>query len=185
MKMDKCRHEWEMTNIQYGFVLFERCFHCSTLRTYFSPEGYASVGEEYREGEHFYNILEKAQTLHFDLRCQKCDKLVTFKDLMGLLYCTGCLPDCEVEKMQKKLEAGKTWVIVAFGHLPEAIEKPVSPQKLDILTDYFNQRRDTSRSRIKIVSNSLITDISLCRGEFIHDVGMLSQEPPRERKPIF
>ena len=183
--MDTCRHEWEMTNIQYGFVSFEKCFHCNTLRTYFSPEGDASVGEEYRDGEHFYNILEKAQTLHFDFRCTRCDRLVSFKDLMGLLYCTGCMPDCEVEKIQKKLESERTWIIVAFGHLPEAVKKPLSAEKLNILTNYFNQRRDTSRSRIKIVPFNLIEDLSRCKGDFIHDVGMLSLEPPPGRKPLF
>ena len=68
--MDKCRHEWEMTNVQYGFVLFERCFHCNILRTCFSLEGYASVGEEYREGKHFFNILEKAQIIRL---CEKAN----------------------------------------------------------------------------------------------------------------
>jgi hypothetical protein len=96
------------------------------------------------------------------------------------------MPDCEVEIIQKQLEADKTWVLVAFGFIDKKKAEPMSTQKLDFLTDYFNQHRDTSRSKIKIISYNLIKDLSRCRGDFMHDVGMLSQEAPLpERKPLF
>jgi hypothetical protein len=104
---------------------------------------------------------------------------------MGFFYCTGCLPDCEVEILQSVLRAEKTSLVVAFGFLPQAKTQPISQAKLDILTDYFNQRRDTSRSRVKVVPLNLIADLSRCRGEFIHDVGMLSAEVPGERRSLF
>ena len=185
MKMKNCQHQWKMTNIQFGFVFFEKCYHCNDLRTYFSMEGSALIGEEYREEDHFWNIVEKAQSFIFDLKCTRCNNLEKFTNLMGLLYCTGCLSDCEVEKMQKKFYAEKTWIIVAFGHLPQAIIEPIPSYKMDILSSYFNQRRDTSRSRIKMVPFNLIKDFTQCKGDFIHDVGMLSTEPPKERKHIF
>ena len=103
---------------------------------------------------------------------------------MGLLYCTGCLPDCKVEVLRKEYAAKKTFLLVAFGHVPEAQNNPIPQRKLDILTEHFNQRRDTSRSTVKIVPFNLIDKLSVCRGEFIHDVGMLSLEPPEERKPL-
>jgi hypothetical protein len=180
-----CGHQWEMTNIQFGFVVFEKCFHCNGLRTYFSAEEVPILGDKYREGDHFWSRVENAQSFRFDLKCTKCDHLEKFDDLMGLLHCTGCLPDCEVEILRKKYEVEKTWILVAFGFLPQAKTEPIPSYKLDILTDYFNQRRDTSRSRIKIVSFNLIKDLSLCKGDFIHDVGMLSLEPPKDRKPLF
>jgi len=169
-----------MANIQFGFVVFEKCSHCNNLRTYFSVE---DTWDEYREGDCLWSIVENAQTFRFDLKCRDCNHLERFQDLMGLLYCTSCLPDCEVEVIRKKCEAEKTWILVAFGFLPQALTNPISERKLDILTDYFNQRRDTARSKIKIVSFNLISDLSRCRGEFIHDVGMLSQEP-EERKHL-
>ena len=178
--MSECSHRWEMANIQFGFVVFEKCSHCNNLRTYFSLD---DTWDEYREGDCLWSIVENAQTFRFDLKCRDCNHLETFQDLMGLLYCTSCLPDCEVEVLRKKYEAEKTWILVAFGFLPQALTNPIAERKLDILTDYFNQRRDTSRSKIKIISFNLISDISRCRGEFIHDVGMLSQEP-EERKHL-
>jgi hypothetical protein len=67
--------------------------------------------------------------------------------------------------------------------MPHDRSLPVAQAKLDILTDYFNQRRDTSRSKVKIIAYDLIKTISLCRGEFIRDTGMLTAEPVVERPP--
>jgi hypothetical protein len=180
--MSTCQHEWEMTNIQYGFIAFEKCSHCDGLRTYFSP---MVVGEDYREGECLWRVMENAQSFRFDLRCGKCNQLEKFDDLMGFMYCTGCLEDCQVEKLQKKYAEDKTWVMVAFGFLTNSVPKPISWERLNILDEYFNQRRDTSRSRMKILSYHLIEDFTYCKGEFMFDVGMLSTEPPGERKPLF
>lgn len=184
--MSECQHQWEMTNVRFGFVVFEKCFHCSQLRTYFSSEHTPVLGDKYREGDHYWSRVENAQSFTFDLRCTQCEKTEKFDDLMGLLHCTGCLPDCQIETLIKKYETQKTWVLVAFGFLPQAKTEPIPSHKLDVLTDYFNQRRDTSRSKIKIVPFNLIEDLSRCKGDFIHDVGMLSVEPPsEERKPLF
>ena len=183
--MSECQHQWEMTNIQFGFVVFEKCFHCNGLRTYFSLEDVPVLGDKYREGDCYWSRVENAQSFRFDLKCTRCNQSEKFDDLMGLLHCTGCLPDCEVEILRKKFEAERTWILVAFGFLPTAQTKPIPSYKLDMLTDYFNQRRDTSRSRIKIVPFNLIEDLSRCKGDFMHDVEMLSLEPPKGRKAIF
>lgn len=183
--MSDCPHEWEMTNIQFGFVVFEKCFHCNELRTYFSVEDHPILGDIYREGDCYWNRMANAQSIRFDLICKKCNHTEKFDDLMGLMHCTGCLPDCQVDVQRRKLETEKIWIVVAFGFLPKAKTEPIPQEKLDILSDYFNQRRDTSRSRIKVLSFNLIEDLSRCRGDFIHDVDMLSQELPKERKPLF
>jgi hypothetical protein len=174
-----------MTNTEFGFVAFEKCFHCNDIRTYFTQEHSPHLGEEYREDLHFWSVVENAQSFRFDLKCKTCGHVENFHDLMGLLHCTDCLEECEVSVLQQKHAPEKTWIVVAFGHLPEAKEKPISEERIGMLTDFFNQRRDTSRSRIMLLPFNLIKDLTCCRGEFIHDVGMLSQEPPEERKPLF
>ncbi len=183
--MADCQHKWEMKNVQYGFVVFEKCFHCNELRTYFTLEDHPYLGEGYREEDHYWSRMEAAQSFHFNLRCTQCGREESYRELMGLLHCTGCLPECQVDIQRRAFEKEKTWLIVAFGYLPKAITEPVPDYKLDILSEYFNQRRDTARSRIKIVPFTLIDDLSRCKGDFMHDVGMLSQEPPEERKPVF
>jgi len=184
--MSDCQHHWVMTNVKYGFVIFEKCYHCKELRTYFTEDDSLLLGDEYREGEHFYNRLESAQSFTFDLLCTRCNRLETYNDLIGLFYCTSCMPNCQVEKLQQQYAPHKTWIMVAFGILPNAKKNPIPQAKLDILSDYFNQRRDTTRSTIKIVSFELIADLTRCKGGFIHDVGLLTKEgPSEERKPLF
>jgi len=174
-----------MTNIKFGFVAFEKCFHCNSLRTYFSTEENPVIGGKYREGDCFWSQVENAQSFTFDLLCSGCGHVEKFDDLMGLLHCTACIPECPVEILRRKYELQKTWIVVAFGFLQKDKTRPFPSHKIDMLTDYFNQRRDTSRSRIKIVPFDLIADLSRCKGDFIHDVGMLSLEPPKDRRPLF
>lgn len=180
--MSECQHQWKMTNIRFGFTVFEKCAQTREVRTYFAEE---DTWDQYREGDKKWTIVENAQTFRFNLTCSKCGQVEDFKDLMGLLYCTGCLADCEAEIVRQEGLKNKVFTLVAFGFLPESIDNPMPQEKLDILSEHFNQRRDTSRSTVKIVPFRLIKDVSLCKGEFIHDVGMLSLEPPDERKPLF
>jgi hypothetical protein len=183
--MSECQHQWEMADIQFGFVTFEKCFHCNGLRTYFTVEDNPILGAKYREGDCFWSQVENAQSFRFNLKCQKCGQRENYSDLMGLLHCTDCLADCAVEVLQRQYAPLKTWLTVAFGFAGKEKAKPFPPGKLEILTDYFNQRRETSRSKIKVVSSDLIGDLSRCKGDFIHDVGMLSLEPPPDRKSVF
>lgn len=184
--MSKCQHLWEMSDVWFGFIVFEKCNHCNSLRTYFSERDHPTVGDEYREGDCIWRCMENAQSLKFNLQCSRCGQVEKFHDLMGFLYCTSCLPRCKVEIRQKKYEPQNKWVIVAFGFFPRQKPSTLTRKRLNILQKYFNQRRDTSRSTIAILSYDLIEDFSVCKGEFIHDIGMLSTEPPpKERKPLF
>ncbi len=183
--MAECRHRWDMTDTRFGFVVFEKCYHCNSIRTFFSNDEVPVLWDKYREGDCFWSRVEVAQSFQFNLKCVACGHVENFDELMGFLFCTSCMDECEVERLRKIHEAERTWLLVAFGHFPEVVKNPIHPRKLDILSDYFNQRRDTSRSRIKFVSFELIEDLRRCKGEFIHDVGMLSKEAPSERKPVF
>ena len=185
--MPGCQHQWEMANIQFGFVVFEKCFQCNGVRTYLTRESQPIHGDEYREGDHFWHRVENAQTFRFDLQCPKCNAAEPFDDLMGLLYCTGCLPDCRLEILRQQLENERTHLVLACGFLKESQVRPrqIPSHKLEKLTCYFNQRRDLARSRISIRPFDLDDGFSRCQGEFLHDVGMLSQEPVKSRRSPF
>ena len=174
--MQVCQHKWEMANVEFGYLVFEKCGHCSKLRTHFSEDSTPVLGERHREGDCYWNRLENAPSVRFDLRCASCGHLEELGELMGFLHCTGCMRNCEVEKIRIELEREKTWIMVAFGFLPRDEKEPPPAEKLDVLTEYFNQRRDTSRSRMRIVSFDLIRDLTRCKGDFIHEVGMMSPE---------
>lgn len=182
--MTEHQSHWEMINIRFGFIAFEKCFHCNQIRTYFSAEETPDPGEEYREGEHFWIGVENAQSFMFDLRSKDSGEVVKFDDLMGLMHVTSCPADSKLAEVLKQSEAGRTMVLVAFGFLPQEPTPSVLADKLGILTDYFNQRRDPSRPKIMIVPSTLMGDVSRCHGDFIHDIGMLSEEPVTERKRL-
>jgi len=106
---------------------------------------------------------------------------------MGLLYCTGCMSDCRLEVLRSELEARRSFLVLACGFLDENHPKPkqVPVRKLQRLADYFNQRRDRSRSTISMVAFDLDDGFARCKAEFLHDVGMLSPEPVTVRKSPF
>jgi hypothetical protein len=176
MQNKECSHSWEMVNKKYGFINTEKCFDCGKISTYYSKS--RPPLEEYRDKDHFWNVVESAQTVRFDLQCTACKELVEFKNLMGLMMCTGCEKDCEVDILMKELEPQRIWVYVAFGFLPVDERTQVSQEQINILQDYFNQRRKSDRSSIKFVSNALIKDYSVCYAEIIRDVDLLSLTPP-------
>lgn len=173
MQEETCTHQWEMINVQPGFIITEKCFHCNKISTYFSLETNPPL-EEYRDGDHFVNVVESAQSFCFDLLCGKCNTLVNFNEFAGLIMCTGCDDNCDVDKLMKKLEPERTWVYVALGFLPFEEKRQPIQEKILILENYFNQRRKSSKSRIKFVSSEMIKNISTCYAEMIKDVGMLS-----------
>jgi hypothetical protein len=175
------RLQWEMTNIEYGFTVFEKCTEDKRVRTYFAVE---DTWDEYVEDGCRWQIVENAQTIRFDLRNTRTGDTIQLKELMGLLYCTSCMEDCEVERIRQEALQHRTLVLVAFGFLPDACKHGIAPAKLEVLAEYFNERRDTSRSRVSIIPCSLIPNISLCKGEFIHDVGLLSFDKEPARQPL-
>jgi hypothetical protein len=73
-----------------------------------------------------------------------------------------------------ELAKEKTWIYVAFGYLPIDEKKQLTQEKIEILEEYFNQRRTSTKSKIKIVSHELIGDITNCYGEVIMDTNLLT-----------
>jgi hypothetical protein len=103
--------------------------------------------------------------------------VIAFHELAGLMMCTGCDENCQVDHIRKEVEKERTWVYVAFGFLPEDEVEQLIPEKISILEDYFNQRRKSKTSSIKIVSSDLISEIRNCYAHLIKDVGMLELRP--------
>ncbi len=172
MPEEKCFHSWEMFNIIPGFIITEKCFNNKKISTYFSTDS-APPFEEYREGDDFWNVVECAQSIQFGLKCTKCGTIESFDELSGLMMCTGCDEICEVNTLLKKLEPKRIWIYVAFGFLPLKIRKQLSPDKIEILEEYFNQRRKSEKSKIRIVSHEMVKDIATCYPEVIKDIAML------------
>ena len=148
MEKERCEHRWGMANVLNGYIITEKCFHCDKVSTSFISQIKPAL-EEYRDGEHFWNVMESAQSFRFDLQCGKCGFLVPFGELMGLMMCTGCDETCEVDILRRQLEPMRQWVYVAFGFLPRNERKQPTKEKIQIIEDYFNARRRSTNSRVK------------------------------------
>jgi hypothetical protein len=173
MKDQNCVHQWRMINVRPGFIITENCYKCHKTSCYFSFDEKPPL-EEYRDGDHFWNVMQSAQTFRFELECSRCHEIVNYDELLGLMMCTGCDENCKVDHLRKKLEKERTWVYVAYGFLPMNEVMRPAQEKIDILETYFNQRRKTSKSKIRIVSYEMISNVENCYAEVIKDVGLLS-----------
>ncbi|HUS87383.1 MAG TPA: hypothetical protein VMW76_09095 [Bacteroidales bacterium] len=180
MHNESCDHHWEMVNIRPGFIVTETCHKCDLVSTYFSLEDNPPL-EEYRDGDHFWNVMTSAQSISFDLQCKICNTLVSFRELSSLMLCTGCDDKCEVGKLMRKDTGYQTSIYVAFGFKPFKEKAALSIDQIKVLEDYYDHRRNSSTSRIRIVSFKMIDDLDSCTGEFIWDRGMLALTPPETK----
>lgn len=176
MAKEGCTHSWQMTNVRYGFVVAEKCYHCKMERTYFAAE-HTPPKEEYREGEHFWDYMGSAQSVQFGLKCDRCGLEVSFDDVLGLLTCAGCTPDCDAHVMSRICEDQRIWVYVALCYQPDVVSKNEMGDRLAILSQYFNARIRTPGKKILIVPGWLVKEIDICRGTVLKDVGMFEVEP--------
>ena len=164
-----------MTNTRFGFIVVEKCYHCKQERSYFAAE-HIPPKEEYREGEHFWDYLGSAQSFQFSLKCRKCGVEIPFDDVLGLMMCSGCTPDCDAHIISSICEGQRAWVYVALCYQPDIGSKGAMGEKLAILSTYFNDRIRTPGKKIIVVPGWLVRDIDVCKGTVLKDVGMFEVE---------
>jgi hypothetical protein len=173
MPAEDCNHNWTMTNIRGGYIVQEACYRCSSRRIYFSYEDNPPK-EKYREGEHIWSYFGSDQSVKFDLACSKCDKLVTFEELVGLMHCFGCTnTECNLYTLSQICQESDIWVYAALGHLPTTGEVALTIEKLKVLNRFFNDRLRSPGKKILILPSTFSSDPQRCYGEIIRDIGML------------
>jgi hypothetical protein len=171
-----CRHSWKMTDVRYGFVVTEKCYHCRDERRYFSEE-HTPPKEEYRDGEHFWDYLGSSQSVKFNLKCEKCGEKVVLDELLGLMTCSGCITDCDFNMIAGICEGQRIWVYGALLYRCEDARKPETAGKLAVLSQYFNDRIQTPGKKILVLPDWLVKDFDQCRCTVLEDIGMFQTEP--------
>jgi hypothetical protein len=161
-----------MVNVAHGLIVMKKCFHCGKVSTCFCFHDKLPLEPCYEEG-HFWNFMEGDPTFHFDLKCTKCDTLVKFDGLVGLMMCTRCDETCEVYTLSQKLEQENTRVCIALGYRPVDERKQLPREKIAVLQDYFNQECNSLKSKIKIVPHEMVKNIESCYAEAIKDIETL------------
>lgn len=175
--MDTCSHNWEMTDIRYGYLVVEACARCGGRSSFFSTEVSAPI-DEYQEGDHFWTHWGHSQAVKFNLRCADCGDMVDLDDMAGLMMSTCDDPQCQVARLS---EAGgkDTWVYVALcTDSTHASGKCVSEEGIKALNGYFNQKIQQPGKKILVVPCSQCCSVDVCKGVVLADVGLTEMDEP-------
>ena len=161
-----------MVNVSPGLIVMKKCFHCSKVSTCFTFHCDTPL-ESSHEGEHFWNFVESDEAFHFDLNCTKCETVVKFDELVGLMICTGCDETCEVDILRRKVKPENTKVCIALGRQPVDERKQLPPEKFAVLEEFFKQQFDCLKCLI--VPHKMVKNIANCYAEAIKDLNSLPE----------
>jgi len=167
-----CNHKWSMSNVRGGYLVIEGCFHCGNKISFFSAEPVPPI-DEYREGDHFWSHMGNFQASKFDLKCDKCQKNVPLKEVMALMLCMRCNPECGVFKAGSQEKGQKSWVYVALcANTSHASGKCIATEGIRVLNEYFNFGLQDRSKKIVVVPCELRKSVDTCQGIVLADVGL-------------
>ncbi len=168
-----CHHDWAMDNVRSGYLVVEGCFHCRNRISFFSGEP-VPPQDDYREGDHFWSYLGSSQASKFDLKCKNCSQEISLKDVMALMLCMRCDPECGVYKAGSAEEKGpKTWVYVALcANTSHASGQCISDAGIKALNEYFSRGIQDPKKKIIVVPCETRKNVDSCEGVVLADVGL-------------
>ncbi|UCC23317.1 MAG: hypothetical protein JSW23_04490 [Planctomycetota bacterium] len=172
MQKGKCSHLWEMINVTSGLIVMKKCFHCGKVSSCFTFHDKPPL-EPCHEERHFWNFMESDPSLHFDLKCGKCGKLVKLGEMVGLMICTGCDETCEVGVLKQEFEPEGACVCIVCGCRPIDERKQLPKEKFGALEEYFEQRCRALKSKVKIVPHEMVRNLDRCYAEVVKDMETL------------
>ena len=178
----RCAHNWKMIDVQSGFIVTEKCFNTGEYVDYFSMEDVPPM-QEYREGDKYWIVMGADQSIRFKLKCTKCNKEIKYDNLLGIMQCTACTPDCQLNILTKVAKENRIYVYAAlcFQTKPNVVEY-LTLEQLSALNKLYNARLARPNKKILIVSSSLRMLPKTCKGEIFKDVGLLSEEAPEKQE---
>ena len=172
MTKASCRHRWALANIRHGYLVIEGCFHCRRRISFFSAEPVPPI-DDYMEGDHFWSHLGDFQASKFDLRCGKCSTEIPLTDVMALMLCMRCDPECGAYQAGEQGSVKKNWVYVALCADTSHAKGECLPEAgLQALNAYFNAGLHDPAKRIVIVPCGLRKSVDTCQGVVLADVGL-------------
>jgi len=161
-----------MANIRNGYLVVEGCFHCRNRTSFFSQEP-VPPQDDYREGDHFWSYLGSSQASKFDLKCGRCGREVSLNEVMALMLCMRCDPECGVFKAGSYGKGFKAWVYVALcADTSHASGKCISKDGIAALSEYFNRQIQNPGKKIVVVSCARRRSVDTCQGIVLADVGL-------------
>jgi hypothetical protein len=166
-----------MVNVRQGHVIIEHEQRGQRARAWFSEEPVAPI-EEYREGPTIWRYSGTAQSFQFDVRDNQTGEVVTFKELLGLLY-YGCAKEgSPIRELGSIAEENRiaTYLAITYEN-PDGTKSVLAPDKVRVLNRLFNERLTTPGKKILILPDLFDLYRSMSYGEIMLDFGMTSMEP--------
>ena len=161
-----------MTNMENGYLVIEGCFHCRSRISFFSREPVPPV-DDYQEGDHYWSYLGNYQASRFDLKCKTCGQAVPLKEIMALMLCMRCDPECGVFQAGSGGDGQKTWTYVALcANTSHKSGACIMDESLRALSEYFNASLQDVYKRILVVPCRLRKSVDTCQGIVVADVGL-------------
>ncbi|MGB8953617.1 MAG: hypothetical protein WCC06_13255 [Candidatus Aminicenantales bacterium] len=155
-----------------GYLVIEGCFHCRNRISFFSEEPVPPI-DDYQEGEHFWSYLSSYQASKFDLKCKKCAKDVRLPDVMAIMLCQSCNPECGVFQLGAQPQNQKAWIYVALcANSSHASGHCISTEGIHALNEYFNYGLRDPLKKIIVAPCRLRKSVDTCHGIILADVGL-------------
>lgn len=169
--MNSCRHQWTMTNIRAGYLVFEGCPGTAARASFFSTEAPPPL-EEFQRGDELWISMGEMQAVKFDLRCIDCAALVDLSDMNALMLSTCEDADCAVGELARNL-GPDSWVYVAICSDPTHRRgRCITEEGIQALNEYFNQDPAFSDRNVMVVPCRVCNSIDRCKGIVVADVGL-------------
>jgi hypothetical protein len=168
-----------MVNIRPGHIVVEHDLLSRAVRSYFSDEPAAPV-EEYREGRRIWQYAGDAQSFQFDVRDEETGEILSFRELLGLLYYACTRPKSDLHQIGRLAHENHISVYAAVTYeSPDGERTLLSEEKLRVLNRLFNDRIRTPGKKILILPDLFDLYKTMSYGEIMIDLGLTSMEEDR------
>jgi hypothetical protein len=166
---------YEMVNVRPGFLMIEQENHTLARRSYFAAERVPPM-EEYREGNAFWKPQAAAQTFQFDVRDTGSGEVVSFGELVGLLYYACCAEGSTIRQIGDLAHDERVSLYVAITTEDAAGPSPMPLEKVRILNTLFNERLVSPRKKVLILPDLFGLHREITYEQVAIDFGLTSME---------
>ena len=170
---------YAMINVQPGYVVIEQEQFSLAHRAYFSAEAVAPR-EEYREGSRVWKSFDQAQSFQFDIRDALSGEVITFRELLGLVYYGVCRKGSDIHRLGDVAHENRISIYVATTYeAPDGSRLNISMDKIKILNQFFNERIRSRGKKILILPDLFDLNKEISYGLIAMDFGLTAMEETR------
>jgi hypothetical protein len=173
MNPTTCDHRWSASNVRQGYLIIEGCFQCKGRAASFFDGSIPPV-EDHRDGDHFWSHMGRFQASRFDLKCAKCSKEIPLGEMVALMLCRTCDPECGVFEagMLGEIDLNSRVCVALCADTTHGSKQCIGHEGLRALNEYFEDRYKDTGKKVLVVPCILRRSADTCQGVTLADVGL-------------